>query len=208
MNIPDDRPVLGSDLVLLRQERGFTVDDLLWMLGMTQLDWAETSLSRSPRLVKDPARAIHARALANHPEFSLVGARPDPTVLFEHLRAHHGSEMTLRRFSLAFGRSAGSAQRWLARNETPDRSVLRLMEIWYLAKAQGRGSVFPYFERLAEIEAAARGIADLRRGGSWRKPAKPEVTAKPPRALQKRKSCRNRPRRGEALDHAGQEQST
>lgn len=207
MEIPSDRPVFGSDLVHLRQERSLSVEDLLWLLGMTRPDWAETSLSRSPRLVKDPARAIHARALAARPELSLVGTRPDPAALFESLRAHHGSELTLRRFSLAFGRSAGSAYRWIELGDAPDRAVSRLMEIWYLAEAQGQGSVFPYFEHLAEIEAAARGIADLRRGGSWRKPARPEVTAKPPRALQKRKTCRNRPRRAQPHDPAGKEQS-
>jgi hypothetical protein len=207
MTIPADRPVYGSDLVLLRQELGLSVEDLLWALGMMRLDWFETSRSRYPRVVKDPARAIHARVLAERPELSLVGTRPDPKALFARLRDLHGSEMTLKRFSLAFGRSAGAAYRWTMLDDIPDRSAARLMEIWYLAEAQGKGSIFPYFERLAEIEAAARGIADLRRGGSWRKPAKPEVTAKPPRALQKRKSCRNRPRRGQSLDHADKEQS-
>lgn len=205
MTIPPDRPVYGSDLVLLREELDLSVEDLLWALGMMRLDWFETSRSRYPRVVKDPARAIHARLLAERPELSLVGTRPDPKVLFTRLRELHGPEMTLRRFSLAFGRSAGAAYRWTMLDDVPDRSAARLMAIWYLAEAQGQGSIFPYFEQLAETEAAARGIEDLRRGGSWRKPARPEVTAKPPRALQKRKSCRNRPRRGRPLDPTGTE---
>lgn len=203
MFIPDDRPVLGSDLLAFRGRHGFTVDDMLWLLGMMVPDWLETTGSARPRMVKDQARSMLMRLVDECPELNPISRRPNPKWLFERIREIHGPSITLKRFSLAFGRTSGAAYRWLRFGARPDPAAARLMAIWVAAEASGKGSIFPYLEHLAETEARARGICDLHRGGSWRQPVPADVLARPKRAFQKRRSHAYRPRHRATLDQTG-----
>lgn len=203
MSIPDDRPVLGSDLAALCNELGLTITDMRWLFGMAAPDWSETTAALRPRLVKDPARAILARLLDESPELLPIMLNPRTTEIFQKIREIHGPEITRKRFGLAFGRHAGAGYRWIVEGAAPDPSAARLMAIWCLAMALGKGSIFLHLEYLAEVEAKARGIVDLRRGGSWRKPVPAEVLARRKYAAQKRRNCFNRPRRRpDQLDHS------
>lgn len=195
MSIPDDRPVLGIDLATLCNELGLTVTDMRWLFGMAATDWSETTAASRPRLVKDPARAILARLLDESPELLPITLKPRTREIFKQVREIHGPEITFKRFGLAFGRHAGAGYRWVVKGETPDPSAARLMAIWCFSMALGKGSIFLHLEYLAETEAKARGIVDLRRGGSWRKPVPAEVLARRKYAAQKRRTCFNRPRR-------------
>ncbi len=202
MFIPDNRPVLGSDLVAFRDRYDLTNDDMMWMLGMSPTDWFETTGSARPRMLKDEARAILMRFVDECPELSPLGRRPNAGWLFEKLTEAHGPETTLKRFSLAFGRTSGAAFRWVRHGARPDPAAARLMAIWLAADARGMGSIFPHLEHLADTEAKARGVADLRRGGSWRKPVAAHVLARSPRAPQKRRTHVYSPRRRAVPDQA------
>lgn len=195
MFIPDNRPVLGSDLVSFRDRHDLTADDMMWLLGMMPTDWFETTGSVRPRLLKDPARSILMRFVDECPELNPLGRRPNPKWLFERIRELHGPGVTLKRFSLAFGRTSGAAYRWVRFGARPDPAAARLMAIWVIAEARGKGSIFPYLEHLAETEARSRGIADLLRSGSWRKSAPAHILARPQRAPYRRRSHAYSPRR-------------
>lgn len=195
MYLPDNRPVFGSDLSDLGRRLGYTGADMRWLFGMSGPDWFETIGALRPRIVKDPARAILVRLLDESPELSPIAPKPNPKWIFDTLREIHGPEITKKRFGLAFGRHASAGRRWIEEGAPPDPSAERLMEIWCWTLAQGKGSIFLHLEYLAETEAKARGIVDLRRGGSWNRPVPPEILARRRYAAQKRRTCFNRPRR-------------
>lgn len=202
MFIPDNRPVLGCDLVAFRDRHDLSADDMMWLLGMMPPDWFETTGSSRPRLLKDPARSILMRLVDECPELSPLARRPNASWLFQRIRELHGPEVTLKRFSLAFGRTSGAAHRWVNLGARPDPAAARLMAIWVIAEARGMGSIFPYLEQLAETEAKARGISDLRRSGSWRKSAPAHILAGPRRAPYRRRSHAYSPRQRALPDQA------
>lgn len=192
--IPTDRPVNGDDLRALKGDHALTDREMLWLLGMEPPDWYATIKATRPRPMKDAARAVMVRLLAEHPELMLIPQQPNPRYIFECVRDAHGPTITMKRFGLAFGRMGNAARRWIVDGQYPDPSTERLMTMWMMAWRNDGISIFLAIERLAHTEATARGIPDLHRQGTWQAPMPAETRQRRSRALTKRKSCFNRRR--------------
>jgi transcriptional regulator with XRE-family HTH domain len=166
------KPVTGADLDDLRESHGLSANEVSFLLGLSMNQWSDyKNLQSEP--VSDPSLAILVRLLKRHPELvdAMLPKAPRPLEIFRELSKHR--EISKRRFGLATGREGSAGYRWVSQHGRIAQGMQRLFLILQTRMRQlppiEQGKVWDELEEVAQTEAAARGIGDLGRAGSWRK---------------------------------------
>lgn len=163
--IPPDRPVLGTDVLNLREQLGLMVDDFMWMMGLSVPQWHE--IRHNPHApVKDPAIALLTRLLSAHPEVALVPPEPGVERVFSMFERFG---LTKKQLSLWLGRDSSAVYRYLQQGSQVSSQVKRLLQIMekMMVSPETMQSFVESYRDLVEVEARARGIGDLNRAGRW-----------------------------------------
>lgn len=160
IDIPKDRPVLGSDLHALKNALGLTVDDARWVFGISMNRWGDIVQKNADKPVKNPTIALLVRYFAMFPNKCPVPDRPSAE------EVQKATDATLKRLGVLLGKEHVSGFRWikLDRNMAPSAGRLAI----HLNEEAKKGNLRWWEENLVEVEARARGVNDIFRSGSWK----------------------------------------
>lgn len=138
--IPEDRPVIGADLVDLKQKLKLDVMDVLWLFGLSMPAWSKLKSKEKNEPVNDMALALLVRYLDKYPESSTVQPAMTPTDFYNNLPVYNQMEHEFLRLSdsqlenmglvgLLLGRNENSAHRWINKGGKFYPVVSRYIEV-------------------------------------------------------------------------------
>lgn len=182
--IPNDRPVLGKDLDAIRQSYGLTTTDACFLFGLSMTRWMHAVRRDFDLPLADTSLAVLARFMDKYPELFLLPKFPEPSDVFEKIRAVKGyDQLSSRHFSLILGADSTAANRWLKQGGRQSPSVVRLL--WHINEALdhtnpggkpkvdvdlnkiSQTEVINQLLEMAKLEASLRGTVDLFKEGRW-----------------------------------------
>lgn len=168
--IPDDRPVLGKDLEVVRQQLGLLSSDMCFLLGVSMTRWMHICRRDADLPLNDPTMALLIRILDAHPELSILPTFPEPAEMLELLNKVQQVDGK-KAFPVMLGSDASAGYRWLQNGGKQGPAVSRLMlclKLALQAKApENRGEVLDNWRDVVNKEAVTRG--------SWREKVKQEA---------------------------------
>lgn len=166
--IPENRPVIGSDLEDIRIMNGMSVADACWLFGMSPTKWTYVAKKGANQPVSSTL-ALLARALDRDPPIRLLPEMPNATEISSLLNGV--SEVDKKRLAIISGNEACGGYRWLVLGT---RQPAELQRLFYCLKQRllmapkgRRVEVLADWFKTVENEARARGITDIFRTGSW-----------------------------------------
>ena len=170
--IPTDRPILGRDLVTLRQRLGHSLGQSLYLYGMYAPKYSALT-STGPNkhgndVVERGTVAIMTRLLDVVPEWDPL-PKPIPFTDFVELLQQVDNTMTLKKIGIMLGGDSNSAYRWM-HGKAMFPVVQHLIRIIYEAVRQHGKPGLDLFTEIVEIERQARGKTqdNFYNMGSWR----------------------------------------
>jgi hypothetical protein len=180
--IPNTRPVIGDDLVTLRDRLGLGSGDACWFYATSMTKWAKmTGNARSDASpipgsklpVPDPTLALMVRVLdANITASALPPPAPTPSDLFAMINEIR--ETTRKAFVVMFGAEASSGYRWVVAGRKIGPSLERLFTVFTTlfneAKAESRARAELFlqdWDQMVLLEGKRRGIEDVFKAGRW-----------------------------------------
>lgn len=167
--IPSSRPVIGRDLIEMKQEFGLSTSDALWVFGLSITKWSEITKERVDLPIKDPTLALLARFLDQNPSLSLVPKYPPASEVFDMF--NEIVDVPQKRFSILLGAEASAAYRWRkpgARQTPTSQRLLYYMKITLLRMTENaRIEMLSKWSNTVEQEASTRGRKDIFRTGRW-----------------------------------------
>ena len=127
---PANRPILGEDLLTLRDMLGITdVNDACWLFGLRIGAWGALT-SQNPKMpVPDAALAILLRVLNDDLSLSPLKKPESPLDLFNEVKSFQ-SDLDKKKFAEIFGNEASSGYKWVQAGSRPGPAVRRLMLIF------------------------------------------------------------------------------
>lgn len=193
--ISAQRPVIGSDLLDLRERLQLSSGDMAWLLGLSMTRWMLVVNKGRNEPVRDPTLALLVRALDQAPEANPIPAAPTAEEVFS--MAHEANdEVDKKKLSIMFGSEASSGYRWIT---TGSRISPVLARLFYVFKhgaeansskigSNSRGAFMARWNQMVETEANARGVPDIWKTGRWTKaPAAKKKPAPAKRSAVKKK---------------------
>jgi len=160
--IPKNRPVIGHDLEDLREKLALSVTDLCWLFGLSMPNWGKLKRD-GENPVKDPAVALLARFLDQHPEFCPIPRHPDPMEIAEMM-----PDLSRKTLGIALGREASAGYRWVVQGGRTSPILNRLMLVLSQRYHKSNQSAWQDWQTMVQVEAEARGIDNIWKSGSWR----------------------------------------
>lgn len=177
-----DRPVMGYDLLQLRQWTGLDVAELVGLLGITYNIWYDLTENKANQPIANPDLALLVWAVFSFPEENGFPQIPDPATVLAQFQevakdlpypSEHGPKRlsTQRVFALLQGREPTATSRWISGGETKvvatRLKTRRLMVIFSaVLRHHGKAGLAKWLARV-NAEAHWRGLSDFWKQGSW-----------------------------------------
>lgn len=170
---PAGKPIIGEDLVMLRTQLGISVTDLCWLLGISIKIWSRLTKNSAKMTVADGTLSLLVRALMNFPAALPIAPPTTPMDAYKRLCTVN-KDFDKRWLAIMFGYEESSGSRWI-KDESKGTPILeRLLRIFIRkfdeAATWGTDDVkhmLAEWDRVVEIEAAARGVPDVFLEGVW-----------------------------------------
>lgn len=163
LEIPNDRPVIGVDIELMRSATGFKVDELRWVLGLSLAQWLEYTKRHPNKPISNPTVALLLRLYTAKPHLIPLPPSADP------VRIMKKADISQRRLSLMLGKQATSAGKWIKEGAELSGNVRRLAK--HLEDIAEDPDALAQWESMVEQEASLRGVPDIWKQQGW-KPGK------------------------------------
>ena len=164
-NIPDDRRVLATDLLLFQEEFHLTVFEACLILGIQYGAWYKiTNREVINEPIKDQALCMLLRYYSKHPE-----KVPKDTITIYDLMAamkDQNEKITPRRIAIMVGRQAAAAHRYISKKCSFNNYAERLARLLKEEAKRGQRGIKDW-EKLVEVEAKNRGVENIWSTGSW-----------------------------------------
>lgn len=160
-SIPDNRPVLGADVLAFQGAYRLTIQEARAILGVTNGAWYSMT-EEGDKPVKDVAVAIQLLFFADHPEEVPLIPRVDADELIPVLGR---TGLARRRWGVLVGRQTASGHRWGSKEQHLSPTASRLG--YYLKKEIEAGRLDEWVEKYVEREARNRGVDDVMKVGSF-----------------------------------------
>ena len=178
--IPDDRPVLGKDLDVVRQQLGLLASDACWLFGLSMTRWMHIVRRDADLPLNDPTMALLVRFLDANPELSILPKFPEPPEMLELLNKVQQVDGK-KAFPVMLGSDASAGYRWLQSGGKQGPAVSRLMlclKLALQAKApENRAEVIDNWRDVVKKEelrqAADSSESPKPKKGARKKEAKP-----------------------------------
>jgi hypothetical protein len=158
--IPEDRPVFGGDLDMVRQHLGLLVGEACYLFSLSMTRWMHIVRQEPELPVKDSSLALLVRLYDQHPELCPIPKSPVPEELFELLSGVRG-DLGQREFGALLGAEGTAAYRWLKRGSPPSPYVERLMtglkRLMLSVPEHRRPEILEEWVRCVSAEGLARG---------------------------------------------------
>jgi hypothetical protein len=168
--IPDDRPVLGKDLDVVRQQLGLLASDACWLFGLSMTRWMHIVRRDADLPLNDPTMALLVRFLDANPELSILPKFPEPPEMLELLNKVQQVDGK-KAFPVMLGSDASAGYRWLQSGGKQGPAVSRLMlclKLALQAKApENRAEVIDNWRDVVKKEAITRDSLDVFQTGKW-----------------------------------------
>lgn len=169
-NIPLDRPVIGTDLITLRERLGHSLGESLFLLGMYGPKHYELTspLKNGNNRIDRGTVAIMARLLDAVPEWDPLPKPVNFPAFVERLQ-RHDNKLTLKKIGVILGGDSNAAYRWM-RGEPMGPIVATLVRIVDTAVREHGKQGLDLFLDVVEAERQARGKLEKNfySNGSWR----------------------------------------
>jgi hypothetical protein len=184
----------------LQESLGLRIEDMTWQFGVTDKAWA-TGTNPPPAVTRedgspirdsngnlrksrpdmrgapwgDATTSILARFLERYPQCSLVPPKQDVQTVLDLIEDVCGEDVRKRVFSLAMGREASAAHRWLTGTNETSTTIDHALRVLQIAMADPSIGEYAWDEWLkcVEEEAISRGEGDIWGRNSWPKHAEP-----------------------------------
>lgn len=167
--IPATRPVIGKDLLEIKQAFGLSTADAIWLFGLSITKWTQVAKSKAEEPIRDPTLALLARFLDRHPELSVVPKFPKTNEMFDFL--NEITPVSQKRFSILLGSEASAAYRWRkpgARQSPTSERLMYFIKVSLLSLSENkRAEMLDDWKRTVEAEAQARGRENIFKSGRW-----------------------------------------
>lgn len=167
--IPENRPVIGSDLVTIKRQFGLSTADTCFLFGMSITKWTQLTRKAADKPVSDVTLAILVRFLSNHPELSVVPKMPSVDEMFDLLNSV--APIDQKRFSILWGAEGSAGYRWRKLNTRQGPALSRLMYCMRMAllsrSTSDRVLLLDQWTKTVEAEGRARGVPDVFKSGQW-----------------------------------------
>tara|TARA_R110001583_G_scaffold18497_11_gene73508 strand:+ start:1298 stop:1822 length:525 start_codon:yes stop_codon:yes gene_type:complete len=160
--LPEDRPVIGMDLELMRTAMGFKVDEAKWVFGLNQVQWRRYTVDELMVPISNPTVALLLRLFSRRPDLIPFPPAADPEKLMEM------ASLNRRRLSLMLGKDASAANKWLNQGVELSGNVRRLAKLLENAIVEDPAWADEWIGEV-DREAQRRGIPDLWHAGGWKK---------------------------------------
>lgn len=189
--IPSNRPVIGADLLDLRERLQLKSQDIAWLLGLSMTKWMMIVNKDRNQPVKDPTLALVVRVLDEFPELNPIPRAPSAAEIMSLADAEIPKSsdeqefpLTKKKLSILFGAEASSGYRWLETDSGISPVLGRLFSLFQRGNSMA-GSRAAFNQRWVdrvETEARARGISEIFRWGRWVPSTKPMPKRRPRRS--------------------------
>lgn len=164
----DRKPFLGSDLEDLRLRLGFTVDDMVFLTGLTKQRWFYYTKKLASLQIPDPTVAIYCRLIADDSKLVFIPEFSPPQYVFSKINENMSGGVTQKEFSILMGNNESSSSRWLSGRSNPSQTVKRLSHVLAMMIVHyGFEEALDKIRSVVAYEATVRGVPDVWSDGRW-----------------------------------------
>lgn len=164
----DQKPFLGSDLEDLRLRLGFTVDDMVFLTGLTKPRWFYYTKKLANEQIPDPTVAIYCRLISDDRKLIFIPDFTPPQYVFSKINEHMNSGVSQKEFSILMGNNESSSSRWLSGRSNPSQTVKRLSHVLAMMIVKyGFEEAVDKIRSVVAYEAKLRGVPDIWSHGRW-----------------------------------------
>jgi len=160
--IPDDRPVIGMDLDMMRSTTGFKVDEICWIMGINARQWIQYTKHAPMDPIPNPTVALLLRLYARKPHLIPTPPSIDPKRLLEESGLSRGD------LSLMLGKHSTIASKWCKQGVHLSGNVRRLATHMLEAIKEEGEAWQEDWREMVETEAKLREIDDIWEAKSWK----------------------------------------
>lgn len=125
--IPENRPVQGKDLDMVRMQLGLLVGEACHLFSLSMTRWMHIVRQGADLPVSDSSLAMLVRFYDRNPHLNPIPKAPGAVELFELLSKIRGEPLSQKEFGAIVGAEASAAYRYLKMGGPPSPYAQRLM---------------------------------------------------------------------------------